>query len=103
MVPILIILMGFGAHKAVGTSSAVIIFTSIGGIVAYILSGVNATGLPPYSIGYINLLQLVLLAGASIPMAQMGVKVSHKLPEKQLKYIYMVVMFYIGLKMIGIL
>ncbi|MCE7697719.1 MAG: sulfite exporter TauE/SafE family protein [Methanobacterium paludis] len=103
MVPILIILMGFGAHKAVGTSSAVIIFTSIGGIVAYILGGMNATGLPPYSVGYINILQLVLLAGASIPMAQVGVKVSHKLPEKQLKYIYIALMFYIGLKMIGVL
>jgi uncharacterized membrane protein YfcA len=31
-----------------------------------------------------------------------GVKASHKLPEKQLKNIYVVVMFYIALKMIGV-
>jgi len=35
-------------------------------------------------------------------MAQIGVKTSHKLPEKQLRYIFILVMFYIALKMIGV-
>ena len=102
LVPILVIIMGFSMYEAVGTSTAVIIFTSLGGMVSYILNGVNAMGLPPYSIGYINLIQLVVLASISVPMAQLGVKVSHKLPEKQLRYIFILVMFYIALKMIGV-
>ena len=103
MVPVLSIIMGFSMRKVIGTTSAVMVFTSIGGILAYFLSGVNTMGLPPYSVGYINLLQFVLLAGVSIPMAQIGVKASHKLPEKELKYIYVALMIYISLKMIGIL
>jgi uncharacterized membrane protein YfcA len=103
LVPILVIIMGFNMYKAVGTSTAVIIFTSLGGIIAYALNGVNTTGLPPYSIGYINLVQFFVLAIISVPMAQIGVKASHKLPEKQLRYIFIVVMFYIALKMIGVL
>ncbi len=103
LVPILIIIMGFNMYKAVGTSTAVIIFTSLGGIIAYTLNGVNTTGLPPYSIGYINLVQFFVLAVISVPMAQIGVKASHKLPEKQLRYIFILVMFYIALKMIGVL
>jgi len=102
IVPILIILMGFGAHKAVGTSSAVIIFTAVGGILTYIFTGMNTPGLPQYSIGYINMVQFLALSITSIPTAQLGVRASHKIPEKELKYIYTALMIYIALKMIGV-
>ena len=102
LVPILSILMGFSMHRAVGTSTAVLIFTSLGGIIAYTLNGVNISGLPPYSIGYVNLIQLITLSIITVPMAQLGVNASHKIPERELRYLYIAVMFYIGLKMIGI-
>ena len=102
LVPILVVIMGFNMYNAVGTSTAVIIFTSVGGIIAYILNGVNTTGLPPYSLGYINIIQLLTLAIISVPTAQLGVKTSHALPEEQLRYVYIMVMFYIALKMIGV-
>ncbi len=102
LVPILIILMGFSMIKAVGTSTAVIIFTSLGGIVSYSFNGLDAVGLPPFSVGYINIIQLVVLVIISVPMAQVGVKASHKLPEKQLRYIFIFVLFYFALKMIGV-
>ncbi|MGB9200017.1 sulfite exporter TauE/SafE family protein [Methanobacterium sp.] len=102
LVPILVILMGFSMIRAVGTSTAVIIFTSLGGIIAYTANGFNIAGLPPFSIGYINLIQFAVLAIISVPMAQIGVKASHKLPEKQLRYIFILVMFYIAFKMIGV-
>jgi hypothetical protein len=38
----------------------------------------------------------------SIPMAIVGAKTAHLLPAKQLKYIFIAVMFYMGLKMIGV-
>jgi uncharacterized membrane protein YfcA len=103
LVPIMVIVMHFSIHKSIGTSSAVIIFTSIGGIISYIFNGLNVQGLPMYSVGYINLLQLVLLAGASIPMAQFGVRAAHKIPAQKLKYIFIALMVIIGLNMIGII
>ena len=102
LVPILVILMGFSMIRAVGTSTAVIIFTSLGGIIAYTSNGFNVAGLPPFSIGYINLIQFAVLSIISVPMAKIGVKASHKLPEKQLRYIFILVMFYIALKMVGV-
>lgn len=102
MVPIMVMALKFKIHKAVGTSTAVMIFTSIGGIISYIISGLGVSGLPEYSIGYVNLLQWICLAGTSVPAAQIGVKVAHKLPAKQLKYVFIAVMFYMGLKMIGV-
>jgi len=102
MVPVMVLAMRFKMHQAVGTSTALMIFTSIGGILSYTVNGLHVLGLPPYSVGYVNFLQWILLAGTSIPMAQVGVRVAHKLPAKQLKYVFIAVMIYMGLKMIGV-
>ncbi len=42
MVPVLVIIMGFGMRNVIGTTSAIMVFTTIGGITAYILGGFNA-------------------------------------------------------------
>lgn len=102
MVPILNILLKFPIHKAIGTSTAFIVFASIGGIITYIFTGISTTGLPPYSVGYINLVQLVVLAVFSIPMARVGVKTAHKLSGKKLRYLFAILLSYIALKMIGV-
>ncbi len=102
MVPVMAVALKFKMHSAVGTSTAMMIFTSIGGVVSYILNGLNVQGLPPYSIGYVNLLQWILLAGTSIPMAQVGVRAAHRLPARRLRYIFIAVMIYMALKMIGV-
>ena len=102
MIPVMVLALRFKMHQAVGTSTALMIFTSIGGILSYLFNGLNVSGLPPYSVGYVNILQWILLAGTSVPMAQVGVRVAHKLPAKQLKYIFIAVMIYMGLKMIGV-
>lgn len=102
MVPLMVIFLNYHMHEAVGTSTAVMIFTSLSGAIAYMLYGLNASGLPPYSIGYVNLLQWVLLAGTSIPMAQVGAHIAHKIHPKSLKWVFILVMIYMGLKMIGV-
>ncbi len=102
MVPVMVVFLRFNMHQAVGTSTAMMIFTSIGGVISYVFEGLNVNGLPNYSIGYVNLLQWILLAGTSIPMAQVGVRAAHKLPARKLKYIFIAVMIYMALKMIGV-
>jgi hypothetical protein len=89
-------------HQAVGTSTALMMFAAIGGVAAYILNGLGIAGLPPYSTGYVNWLQWILLAGCSIPMAFVGARAAHLLPAKQLRYLFIIVMFYMGLKMCGV-
>jgi len=103
IVPFMTLVMKYDIHKAIGTSTLVIVFTAIGGILSYIFNGLGVTGMPPYSLGYVNILQFVLLAAASIPMAQLGVKAAHRLPSKELNYFFVAMLVLIGLKMIGIL
>ena len=102
MIPIMVYFLKFKMHQAVGTSTALMIFTAIGGALSFWLNGLGVQGLPPYSTGYLNWLQWILLAGCSIPMAIVGAKTAHLLPGKQLKYLFILVMFYMGLKMIGV-
>ena len=103
LVPAMVIVMGFGMYQAIGTSSVTIAFNAVGGVIAYVINGWGVAGLPAYSLGYIDLLQFALLAGASIFTASWGVKAAHRLPAEKLKYIFVVLMVYIGLKMIGVL
>ena len=102
LIPVMVLALHFRMHTAVGTSTALMIFTALGGTIAYIINGWGVAGLPAYSLGYVNLLQWVLLAIPSIVMAQVGVRVAHRLPAKQLKYVFIVVMIYMGLKMMGL-
>lgn len=102
LIPIMVLALHFKMHEAVGTSTALMAFTALGGTIAYIIYGFSVAGLPEYSLGYLNLLQWVLLAVPGIIMAQAGVRVAHKLPAKQLKYVFIAVMIYMGLKMTGV-
>jgi len=102
MVPVMVLALKFKMHDAIATSLAVIIFTSIGGVVGYIINGLDVPHLPPHSIGYVNLLSWSLLAATSVGMAQVGAIAAHRLPTKQLRHGFVGVMFYIGLRMLGV-
>lgn len=102
MIPVMVLALRFKMHQAVGTATALMIFAAFGGTLSYLFNGLHVAGLPPYSIGYVNLLQWALLAGTSVPMAQVGARAAHKLPAKQLKNIFIAVMIYMGLKMTGV-
>ncbi|GAI86162.1 unnamed protein product, partial [marine sediment metagenome] len=101
-VPIMVLALKFKMHNAIATSLAVIIFTSIGGVTGYIINGLGVSGLPAYSIGYVNLQAWALLAVTSVGMAQVGAITAHKLPAKQLRYIFIALMLFIGLRMLGV-
>ncbi len=102
MVPAFIYLIRYSVHQAVGTSSALIVIYSIGGIAAYVVNGFGVPGLPPYTIGYIDLLLLGTLAAGSIPLAHFGVRVAHGTSPLRLKQVFAVLLLLLALKMIGV-
>jgi len=102
MVPVLVVFLKFPIHHAVGTSTPIILFTSAGGLVSYIVNGLGVAGLPPYSIGYVNLVNALILAAATIPMAQVGARLAHRITGTQLRTAMVFVMCFFGLKMLGV-
>jgi len=102
IVPMLVLVLNFPMHIAVGTSVASIIFASLGGTAGYIVNGLGVSGLIPHSIGYVNLPIWLCLAATSIPLAPLGARAAHALPAKQLRYVFIAFMVYAGLEMIGV-
>ena len=102
MVPVMVLALRFRMHNAIATSLAVMIFTSTGGVIGYLINGLGVPNLPAYSIGYVNLPAWFLLAVTSVGMTQVGAITAHKLPAKQLSYIFVALMFYMGLKLLGV-
>ena len=101
LVPVMVMAMGFSMHQAVGTSSVAIALNSVGGILSYAVNGWGVPGLPPYSVGYINIMQFCLLAGTSVLTARLGVRFAHRLPSEQLRWIFTGLMIIVGLDMLG--
>lgn len=102
-IPIMLVFLRFDMLKAIGTSAAVIMFTSSGGSLGYIIHGWNQPGLPPYSMGYINLLNWVLLAVPGFLAARKGADIAYKVNPRYLKHLFVLLMVYVGLEMIGII
>jgi uncharacterized protein len=102
MIPIMVIALKFKMHEAVANSLAVIVITSIGGIIGYIINGIGVAGRLQYSLGYVDIPSWVMLAVPAALMAQVGAIASHKIPRRLLTYIFIIVLLYTGLRMIGV-
>ena len=100
LIPSLCILFGFSLIEAIGTSSVFIAFTAIGGLVSYIYTGWGVNPMP-YSLGYISLVNFVIIVLFSVPMATIGAKLVYKMPEERLKQIFAIILIYMAIKMIG--
>lgn len=102
LIAILTSLLGFSLIEAIGTSSVFICLTAVGGFLSYMVSGWGVSTFP-YSIGYVSIINFALIACFSVPLASVGAKYAHKIPQKKLKIIFSIVVLYIALKMLGIL
>ena len=102
LIVILTALLGFSLIEAIGTSSVFICLTAIGGFLSYVVSGWGVSTFP-YSIGYVSIINFLLIACFSVPMASFGAKMAHKVPQKKLKIVFSVLVLYMALKMLGVL
>jgi uncharacterized protein len=102
LVPVMVVILKFKIQDAAANSLAVIFITSIGGIIGYIVNGLDVPGRLPYSFGYIDIPSWLLLAVPAAAMAQVGAITARHISRKWLTYIFIVVLLYFGLRMIGV-
>jgi len=81
-------LCGVPIHRAVGTASAFGAIISLPGTIGLIIAGWHAQGLPPYSLGYVNLLGFILIAPASFLVAPVGAQLAHMTDVKRLRGVF---------------
>lgn len=87
-------------YSAVGTSAAIGFPIAVAGSIGYLLNGLAAPGLPPWSIGFIYMPALVGIAFASVLTAPLGVRLAHSLPVERLKKLFAVFLLLMGLRML---
>jgi uncharacterized membrane protein YfcA len=87
-------------HTAVGTSAAIGFPIAVAGALSYIWNGLSAPNLPPYSLGYVNLMALGGIVAASYLTAPLGAKLAHSLPVSRLKRIFAVFLLCIATRML---
>jgi uncharacterized membrane protein YfcA len=80
-------------HNAVATSAALGFPIALAGTLSNVYFGLGEAQLPEYSLGYIYLPALVVIAAASMTMAPLGARTAHKMPVQKLKRIFAVILY----------
>jgi len=103
-VPALNTILGVPIHQSVALSQATMVIGSSVGALTFLILGLfrSLADLPPLSLSYFNLVAWLALVVTSIPLAQVGAIVAHKLSEKRLKFLLAILYIYVGLKLIGV-
>lgn len=83
-VPILS-LYGYPIIKAVGTAAAIGFIIGIPGAIGFVITGWGEPGLPPYSLGYINLPAALLILPTSMWLAPVGARLAHTIDRTWLR------------------
>lgn len=98
-VPILSYL-GYDIRRAVGTSAAIGLIIALPGSIVYAASGLGQEGLPPWSLGYVNLIAAAAIIPLSTLFAQLGAKLAHTIPPKALRWSFAGFLMLTGLRML---
>jgi len=77
--------LGYEIRRAVGTSAAIGFIIGVPGAVIYVLTGLGQAGLPPLSLGYVNLAAAAIIIPLTVLFARVGVAIAHKIPRRALR------------------
>ena len=81
-------------HESVGTSAVFGFFIAFPGTLVFMISGSYVEQIPEYSIGYVNILIVLLVSITSVFTANIGAKVSSKLDKVTLRRIFAIFLLF---------
>lgn len=90
---------GFPMRRAVGTASAFGFVIALPAAIGYALAGFREAGLPPGSLGYVNLLGLLLLAPLTTLAAPWGARIAHRISPNALRLAFVIFLFLTSARM----
>jgi uncharacterized protein len=83
---IVLTIYGKPIHNAVATSAGIGVPITIAGTIGFILAGLpHQALLPPFSLGFVSLMGLVLMAPVSSFVAPYGARLAHRLSRRRLE------------------
>lgn len=77
--------LGYDIRRAVGTSAALGLIIGLPATLVYIATGLGAEELPPFSLGYVNLLAVAVITPFTTVFARLGARIAHAIPMRVLR------------------
>ncbi|MCB1802668.1 MAG: sulfite exporter TauE/SafE family protein [Gammaproteobacteria bacterium] len=90
---------GVPVKRAIATAAAVGLPLSVSATIGYIIGGLDEQGIPPASLGYVNLPVFGGVVAASLLFAPLGAMLAHKLPDQLLRRLFAVFLFALASRM----
>jgi uncharacterized membrane protein YfcA len=87
-------------HNAVATSAALGLPIALAGTVGFVIAGLSAQDMPPYTLGYIYLPALAAIVAASMLVAPIGARTAHRWPVKKLKRAFALLLYVLAAYML---
>lgn len=100
IVPLMHYLMKMNFKKAIGTSSAAILFTAVAGVISYFVNAPIGANPIPYSFGMVDTMSALPVIAASIPFARVGVYINKKTHPFVLAKLFAVFILAVSVKII---
>jgi uncharacterized membrane protein YfcA len=91
---------GRDMHHAVATSACLSVIIAVPAAVGFMLGGWTIPDLPPFTLGYVNLLALAVMIPASMMGAPTGAHFAHLLSARQLELVFAGFLLLSGTRMI---
>ena len=92
--------LGYDIRRAVGTSAAIGFIIGLPGAIVYAISGLGVEGLPPFSVGYVNLAAAAIIIPLTSSFAHVGVRLAHSIPRRALRFAFGIFLMITSLRML---
>ncbi len=87
-------------RRAVGTASAIGLVIAVPAAIGFAIGGWGVPGLPPGSIGYVNMIGFALIAPLSMALAPLGARLAHTIPQAWLGRLFAVFLAATAIRML---
>lgn len=87
-------------HKAVATGAGFGIAIGLPSAIVAIFVGWGREGLPPFSLGHVNLVAFALISACTVTMAPIGARLAHKLDAQLLRRLFAILLTLVSIRML---
>ena len=96
----LMTVFGRTIHQAVATAAGFGIAIGLPSAITAVIVGQGVEGLPPFSLGYVNLVAFGLISTFTVLMAPIGARLAHSLDAQLLKRLFAILLALVATKMV---
>ena len=93
-------LCNYPVRRAVGTASVIGLIIALPGAIGFVINGWHASGLPPFSLGYVNGAGFVAIALTSMLLAPLGARTAHTIDPRWLRRLFGIFLAITSVKML---